>query len=216
MTNLFEKAKASPVKPTKKPTKPSKARIGVAGIERHAALAVIAASIKTLEETEAASVKDSVLDYFVTEGMAKVRRPENFRGVEGDAETSCELRRRTSRSVLTEDEIEILEAHKIPLEERDVVVEAFIVNPNYTQDMGLLKKVSKALEGIVPDDFFQMQSEKTMVVSDETIDEIFKLKNKDDLEKCLKIATTTALKPTLDPEKALVIVAEALGLKIGK
>ena len=218
MSNMFEKAKAAPVKPVRKASaKPEKEKVTIKGIANHAALKVVMDSIETLLKSEAASIKSTALAHFVSTGMKKQARPDNFRGVEDEAETSVELRRMSSRSILSPEAIEVLEQHSIPLSEKDEVVETFIINPKYA-DLGdkanakLMARVSDALKNIVPDDFLEFQSNKIMTVTDESMDAIFKLKDADDVAQCLELCGVIALKPTTDVGSAMEKVAEILGL----
>ena len=103
------------------------------------------------------------------------KRPENFRGFEGSASASCEFRKRSIRSVLTEEEVGALEKDGIPVGSEVMVPSRFIINPEYMMDQALLQKISDAMRKVpgLPENFIVLQAEQSSrVVTDETVDKV--------------------------------------------
>ena len=158
MSNMFDKAKTAEPKPAK--GKKSKGReVEVEGLNELASIKAVLAALEGMAKTTEAEIKAQMLQEFVKEGCAIGRRPENFKGVDVGATASCQIRKRSSRSVLSEGEIELLEEHGVEYETIDDVEDTFVINPAYAGDSDLLGKVSKKLEGIkgLPKDFIQHQ-----------------------------------------------------------
>lgn len=193
--NLF--AKATPIATTKTAATKGKQKkeIAIAGLEQ---LAEIDAMMKALEgkkKTLEAQVKASGFSAFMTmcHGTGK---PESFIGVDGIATASVELRKRTSASQLTPDELQLLKDNGIEAFESIQVQEMFGINPKYASDSKLLEKVSAAIGKFVPADFIVMQEKQSkQVVSDETIQAVFAKRNPS--EELVRTVTTMALKPKL-------------------
>jgi len=197
-TNLFEQAKkTSTVKSTKKP---AKQEISMDQLEQLAELDYLIKTMTAMQKTIAADVKTDMHDVFLNAGMSQGRRPENYTGIDGNAIASCELRKRSTRSMLTETEIELLNKHDIPTQTAVSVAEAYVINPDYSKDSKLLKRVSKAISGVknVPEDFIQLQEEvSATVVSDDAMHDIFKIKDHDSVQELLSIVGVMAIKPKL-------------------
>lgn len=203
--NVFEKAKASTVKATAKPKpRKEKAEISISGLEDYSAVCAVLKSLEALKKTMEVGVKAQCLDNFIDTGMEIKRRPENFKGVEGAAEASCELRLRSSASVLAQEEIDLLAEHNIPVRVDDVVVETFIINPAYAQNPDMLKKVSKALAAVkdLPEDFIQHQSQTKTCADETSIDAVYRLADRDTVATLLPLVTTLATKPKICGEGA--------------
>lgn len=202
--SIFANAKA-PEDKKQNAKKSNKEEIAIKGLEDLAAIDIAIGSLETIRETLEGSVKDVMAAHFVKTGEILGRKPENFRGVEGNAEASCELKRRSSRSVLSDDEVELFKKNNIPYETITDVEACFLINPKYTENAELLEKISNAIMSIegIPDDLILRQTEKSRhVASDESINAIFKSKTAKSL---LKLATTMALKVT--SKKADVVEA---------
>lgn len=197
MANIFAKAaKAAPLPKVEK-AKKEKTEITIVDLEN---LAQIDALMKALSGAKAAiemSVKSQSFDQFIkTTGDGKL--PVSFRGIEGSASASMEMRKRSTASALTADEVALLALNNVAVHTQVSVQELFVVNPAYASDSKMLEKVSKAIEKIagVPEDFIQMQAEKsTQVVSEETFAAAFAGKVNPDV---VRIVSTLAVKPKLD------------------
>ena len=215
--SLFNAAKNAGAAPKAKTAKKSdKAEVSIAGLKNLASIDVMIAALEAARVTLEDQIKEQMHNTFVQDGEEIGKRPANFRGVEDGFEASCELRKRTSRSVLTEEELAMLEQNNIPYETIIDTKEAFFINPDYAADAALMDKVSKALEKVpgLPNNFIQYQAEVSRkVASDESLDTVFKNGVADAL---LPVVGTLALKPKTgetDVNAALADVKKILGVK---
>ena len=187
--NMFQKAAANvDAKPAKKGKK-AKPSFDIADLHMYAALKAASKSIETVLATLKEDIDTEALDQFVEN-----RNGTSFEGVDGATTGSMQLRKRSSRSVLSDQEKLVLDDLGISTEKS---AEArFYINNKYADDHKLLTKVSKALEGIVPDDFLGATSEKH-IVGNAALNEAFaKCKNDDQLRDVLKIVATQACRVT--------------------
>jgi hypothetical protein len=201
MANLFKTAKTveAPATKSSKKTKPS---VSLAGLEE---LAKLDAVIKATVETE---VKDLAFQMFFKEAQDKAARPDNFRAVDGAAEASIEMRKRSSASPVVDD-LPLFEMHNIPLEKKITTQRLFSINPRYENNDELLEKVSAALEGIVPDDFIMIQEEQSkMIVSDETVDYAFTNKAPEEIIRAISVL---AIKPKLSETDISKLIDDVKG-----
>jgi hypothetical protein len=211
--NLFATATTAPVKKSAK--KGAKAEVQIAGLEVYAALDAAYKTIEALKVSARENIDAQIQAYFVREGAALKAQPANFRGIDSDASASCELRKRSSRSFLNEQEVQLLGEAGIPFETIQDKPETFIINPTYLADTTLMNKVGEVLGTVkgIPIDFIQKQEAKTTtVVSDESLAALFQ-KTLADIETLLPVLATTAVKPTLAADKtaeALRLVAEKI------
>jgi hypothetical protein len=211
--NLFATATVAPAKKSTK--KGAKAEIQIAGLEVYAALDAAYKTIEALKVSARENIDTQIKAYFVREGAALKAQPANFRGIDSDASASCELRKRSNRSALNEQEVQLLEEAGIPVDSIQDKPETFIINPAYLADTAMMNKVGEVLGTIpgIPIDFIQKQeAQTTAVVSEESLAALFE-KKLADIEALLPILTTTAIKPTLAADKtaeALRLVAEKI------
>ena len=218
--SLFEKAKATPTTTKKVAKKDDKAVYGLEGMEDFAAIKAVEKALKAVSGTIEQSLKSQMAVKFAEMGMKIARRPDNFKGTEGLASASCELRCRSNASVLTVEEQSLLEEHNIPVVTLDTVVETFIINPAYADltdpaNKALLDKVSKALQGVkgLPEDFLQHQSQKKVCADEQSLNADFAIKDPAVVAELLPVVSTLAIKPTIESEKhAFDIVMKMLGL----
>ena len=199
MNNMFENAKAPKAKPAK--GKKSKGReVEVKGLNELASIKAVLAALEGMAKTTEAEIKAQMLQEFVKDGCAIGRRPENFKGVDVGATASCQIRKRSSKSILSEGEVELLEEHGVIYETIDDVEDTFVINPAYAGDSDLLAKISKKLETIkgLPEDFIQHQEGKSRrVATEESLEQIFTLKPGVTCE-LLDVVATLAIRPKLD------------------
>jgi hypothetical protein len=217
---MFDNAKTVE---TKAPKSKSKAPIvEIAGILDHAVFSALEKSMKTMKETVAVQIKDSMLDHFMVTGMKLGDKPENFKGVEirgkdwngvDDAESSCQLRERPDTSPLTPDEIAMLKDHDFPMVENVKTIETFIINPAYVNDEKILKAMEKALapamkKGELPSDLFMKQpGVKTTVLGENAIEHLFKnFKNSKVIRNLLDIVAVPSIRPSLKEDDMLKTV----------
>ena len=195
-SNLFKKAA---ILPTKKAgaAKAVKDEIEIVGLEELAQLDVLAKTLDSIRTTMNAEIKSQVSDIFLDKGQKAAKRPDNFKGVDGDAVVSCEFRKRSTASGLTDEQVKMLTDLGIKTEKTVAVPALFAINPKYSTDDKMLEKVSKAIARLVPDDFIVEQAEVSKnTVSEDTLTGIFALGDKMTLTH-LETAGIIALKPTL-------------------
>lgn len=192
-TNMFAKAKVieAPVKPGKKD---DKSEVRISGLEDYAIVTNLVKSLTAVQNTVGEEVKQEMRKIFANNR----KRPENFRGVDGKASASCELRKRSSTSPLNDAEVELLERNDIPYDTLPVVEERFVINPAYADDQDLLERISAALSKVkgLPEDFILLQKGSAKkVVSDKTIEKVFECGLAD---RFIDTVCTLAIKPKLD------------------
>jgi hypothetical protein len=168
----------------------------IKGIRDLAILDAFIDSLTTMKATLESNVKIAGFSKFLT--LTGGPRLTSFVGVEDVGRSSVEMRKRTSRSVLTEEEVEVLEKNGYKVEPTVIQKKLFAVNPEYMNDMALLRRVEKALAKVVPEDFFLVQEEVTAkLVSDEHMTKAFA---EGAPAEVFNIISTMALKTTLSPE----------------
>lgn len=196
---MFETAKKSTTKAAPKKSAKEKVVIEVPGMETLATIKTITKALEGLAESVEAEVKDDMASNFVKLGCAKKKKPDSFTGVEGNATASCELRKRSARSVLSAEEQELLKKHKVSMETVEDVKETFVINYAYKDDQVLLGKVSNAISKIkgMPEDFIVHQEQQARVTTTaDSLDEIFQ-KKPDVAAMLLSVVGTLAVKPKL-------------------
>ena len=208
--NLF--AKAGKVAAPAKAAKKNKDEVQLPGLQQVAELDALIKALSAAKASLEAGVKSAGFDHFFNEAQATAKRPDNFRGLDGTASASIEMRKRSTASALSADEIAMLEANGLTVEKAVAVQEMFGVNPSYATDTALLEKVSAALEDIVPTDFFVVQEEKSkFVVSEETMEKAFAIKAPREI---IQSISTMAIKPKLEVTDISVIMENVKGLLV--
>ena len=197
--------------PAKKGRKAEAETVTLAGMERFAALDAAIKTLTALREAEEASLKGLMADRFIEVGCKAKKRPANFNGVEGSATGSCQLKVRSTASVLSEDDQALLTEHEIKFGTNVKTQEAFLINPAYTNNMALLAKVEEALEGVdLPEDFLMKQEEVSVcVATEESIEAIF-TKDKEIAEILLPVVTTLAIRPKIEGDDFWGILDEIM------
>lgn len=208
-------ANAKKIAPAAKPPKgKAKAEIQIAGVESLAMVDALQKALDTIRDTLDADVKGAALSRFMQVINDTGQRPESFRGVEGGASASLELRRRGSNLALNEGQVALLREYGLEPAKAVSVPELYGINPCYASNAELMDKVEKALTGIVPDDFIVLQEEQ------------FKHTATDDVlaQACAKKApaevvltlTTLACKPKLESTNMEKILDFVRGLIVGQ
>ena len=100
--NLFSTASTIKVEPKKTSKADNKAKIEIEGLQDYTLVDSLEKNLKAIKETLAGQVKTQMKEIFTRQSN---KRPDNFRGIEKHASASCELRKRTIASVLTEEEV---------------------------------------------------------------------------------------------------------------
>lgn len=192
--SMFAKAKSleTPKSPKAKATK---VEVQITGLLQLCELDAVIDSLSSIKKTVETDVKDQARDYFNTAAAELKKRPENIRGIDEQASASLELRKRSTASVLTDDEVAALEAAGVPVTDNVKVPFLYAINPSYAAQKELLEKVERVLvKAGIPQDFFVVQEEvKSKVVSDETLDKVFAGADAD----LIAMVTTLAVKPSL-------------------
>jgi len=204
---LFSNAKTIETKAPAKSAK--KLEVQLAGLQQ---VAEIDALMKALAGAKVALEQDVKAQAF-TEFMSLASngtRPESFRGVEGDASASVELRKRSTMSSLSEDEVALLSKYGLKAEKMIATPKLFGINPAYAENTELLLKVEAALADIVPEDFIVVQEEKSkFVVADAVIEGAFRSKAPREV---IEAVTVLALKPKLEHTDIAAIIDHVKGL----
>lgn len=206
---MFSTAKT--LKSPKAAAKSNKAEIEIGSLGFLAALKYTIQTLETVCATMDSQCKTQMARIFVQDGCAKKAKPESFKGFENltreengehvilAANASCEFRKRSTASGLSDEECAILDAHGIEYLTDTKVVETFVINPEYVNDQAMLAKVEKALKGIkgLPEDFIMKQEGVSKrVVTDNSVEQVFN-KPADVAEKLLPLVSTLAIKPTV-------------------
>lgn len=215
---MFKEAKSLSAPKTAKVAK-EKERIEFAGIKRLAHLDAVIKMAKSTKEQIESSLKEKIWDMFYdrangNDASREGAAPSSFNGAEDNAECNLQLRKRSTMSALTEDELEILAKHNIKYEVETLSPRLFAINPDYAADEKLLEKVEKALlKAGVPADFIVVQDAiEKKVVSPETLTEALRSKDMEVIKTC----TTLAFKYTLSeirPAEIAETVKELMGLE---
>lgn len=209
-------ANAKTLKTATKSKKAEVETVKLAGLEQLGAIDAVMKALTALRATVEMDVKSGMTAEFIKRGMAKQTRPENFKGEEGIATASCQLKKRSSTSPLSDSEIELLTEAKISVETVDLVAETFVINPAYKDDQVLLGKIEKKLSTIkdLPEDFIMKQAGVSRTIVGETaLDEVFAFDSADMIAQFLPMVSSLAIKPTLnedDVSKAFEIVSKIM------
>ena len=204
MSNMFTAAKAkTPAKTTGK-GKATKPQFDIESLREYSALKNAQKQIDAALETLKEEVNDQALEIFLNS-----QNKASFQGVEGDTTASLQLRKRTSRSVLSEAEQELLAAHDVGIKKTED--SRFYISRNYSDNAELLEKVSAALEGIVPEDFFGHTGDK-YVVGDDALNEALKIADEDKRRDVVKVVGTQAARCNFggSNEEALAILQDVI------
>ena len=204
MANMFDAAKAKQPERTTKSSKGAKPQFDITDLHTYAALKnaekQIAAALETLKE----DINDEALDIFLNK-----QTKDSFQGVDGDTSASLQLRKRTSRSTLSEAELELLDAHEIETVKTED--SRFYIDRRYSDDQELLGKVSEALEGIVPEDFFGHTGDK-YIVGGNALEQALKIADEDTRRDVTKVVSTQAARCNFggSNEEALDILRDVI------
>lgn len=215
MSNMFEAAKKVEKKTKKPAAKKGKATVEIKGLRLLAAIKTVMKSLEATADTLDGELKEKTAEYFTVEGAKTGTKPANFPGIEENAEANCQLRKRTSRSVLTDAEVELLKEHGVPFDTSEDITTTYIINPEYKDDEKLLGRVSDALAGVegMPKNFLQYQEgTPARTVTDESVAAAFATKDEDTIRQLLTVVGTLAnrIKFNGDLEEAMDVAKEVL------
>lgn len=174
MASLFGKAQSISAPPKTAAGRKVKPETQIDGLQDLAEIDALIKALGGLKTTLEQEIKQEAFDLFYAKGKELKARPENLKAVDGNATASIEFRKRATSSPLSPAEIEMFTEAGIFVDTIVTTQKLFGVNPKYATDEPLLEKVSKAIERIVPEDFFVVQDEVSKtVVADRTVDEAF-------------------------------------------
>ncbi len=188
----------------------------VEGLEMYASIKVVEDALSAVKEVYEGQVKVHMHETFVKLGTTLHKRPENLKGEEGDANASLQLRKRSTASKLNEQDAEVLRQSNIPIED---VPASFTINPKYVEDTALMARINAAIVKHVkdvPDDLFVVETGRA-IVTDESIDAVFRMNDPDTIAALLPLVTTLSIRAKLKDnmvatmQKAFARVANALG-----
>lgn len=210
-------ANAKTLAAPKKSSKKEAAKVEMEGLETLASIDSVIKRLETLKAVFEADVKKQATAEFIKNGKLAKKRPENFKGVEGEATASVQLKAKASNIAVSDEDAARLKAAGITTEKVVSTVGTYVINPKYLADAEVMENASAALVAAgLPEDLFEQQIEtsKTIVTAD-ALDELFgKVREDADFVALLPLISSIALKPTLtedgqaaDFEK----VAELLG-----
>ena len=227
-TNLFSAAKTVADPTPKKKGKKEEVFIGES-LDTYSAIDTLIKTLTGIKDVYRNQVLEVMTDQFVTETLSTKTKPENFKGLGDQSEASCELRKRSSASVLSDAEVTLLSKYNISTE--TVVTtpaqeEKFFFNPKLVANPKLANKISKALSEI-PElqniDVILREAPKeevsVQVVADKSFyDAAANINNAEALKHVFGIIATVAIKPkmTTDDLKVVLGLIEKTGIKLSK
>lgn len=182
---MFASAKTF-AKPAASPKSKSRT-IAVEGIREIGALKLITENLASVQTTLTDELKSyAINEVWLKEGRASGTVPANFRAVENsevddvkiESHGSVQLRPKSSRQVLKDEEVALFDLHEIPYKVQVEGVETFIINPAYAENIELLEQIEAALAvipGLPADLFMKQEAKRTNIVSEATLPAIFKL-----------------------------------------
>ncbi len=197
----------APIAPTPKKKGGKQARtVKMPGLRNLNEVTKAVAVLMAVRETLVAEIKEKMISEFIQTGVATKQRPDNFVGEDGDETASCQLRKRSSASSLSPEEIEICKKHNIPLDTNVSQSETFIFNSAYLSDTKLMAKIEAALSKVpgLPADLIMKQPEisKTFT-NDQSLDKMFML-GESAVQELIGILGVTAITPRFSEESDMV------------
>ena len=187
----------------KKPSKKTDSKeIVTAGIHRLAAYDVVIDTLKVERADLETDIKAAAKVVAINVGCAIKSRPENYHGVENKSSASIELRKRSNNSKLSDDEITNCKEWGIETQEDEVVVEAFVINPDAdAKQMAALEKlINDGIKAgkLSPDIIKKQEGVKRTLLADNALDTLF-AKPRDIVEKAFSMCGTQAVGKTKFP-----------------
>jgi len=176
---------------------PSLQQIKLVGLQQLTLLDALIKQASAMQATLKVDITKEAFTHFVSVA-GSLPRPLACKGVDANDYTSTalvEFRKRSSASVLSDAEVEVLEDAGLKPQAKVISPFLFAINPAYAHNKEMHAKLKAALDGLVPDDFLVQCDEVTRkTVTDEMLDEAF---NTGASEQVLEILTTMAFKPRL-------------------
>lgn len=215
VVNLFATAKTVEKK-TVAAKKKEKLEVQMTDLDALSAIVALEKALKGMSAALMSSVKGQMLTKYVELGVDLGAKPDSFRGVAEKSSASCELRKRSTRSPLTEDEVKVLDTYDIPYTKTEADV--FYFNPKVLDSESAMAKISAALAGVdltadigANEGVILHKANNAMSITDESVTKAFQVKSEKILEILLPIVGTLAVKPKLtvnDLQNAFAILTE--------
>jgi hypothetical protein len=174
-------------------------------VEQLSELAKLDALIKSLvamKQVAEQNVKTAAFNKLIENARVTHKKADSIRGIEGKASASLEMRKRSTASKLSEEEVSYLTSNGYPVEKVVITPKLFAINPKFAADEALMERVEVAMENALKDivdteNFFIIQNEVSKnVVSDDTIESVFKASTID--PEAVAMTTCMAVKPKID------------------
>lgn len=192
---MFASAKTAKRPPAAtSPTRASKPTETLPGLEEVCALEACLKAIEGVLDLKKTALKAAATERLIREGLSRKSKPDSLSLSAGKYATgNVSIRRRSTASPLAYDELEslaVLVGQNERNDEGDVVLvpgfteilekspAMLAVNPAYSKDEALLKRIDKALSGVkdIPEDFIlAVEAETKPVVSETALNEVFRL-----------------------------------------
>jgi len=220
--NLFSVAKPLEAPVTKSSSRKTAEKTKVSGLEMYASCLSVIEWIQGISEQYRSEVQDQARELFLANGMKTESQPASFDAEEGSASANIQCRKRSSASKLTDLEQEaLLAAGVTSMVEVKSNVETFVFNPELSKrimnDPKLAKKISDALSSIkdIGDDPIQVQEASSkMIVGDDTIRDVFRLKDEDTVRSLMSIVCTQpAIRAKLEDGNVEAAIVRVMGAK---
>jgi hypothetical protein len=197
--------------------------IAVQGIYDLAAIDHVMTSLKGVREDMETEIKSAAKDRFIVAGCDTKKKPDNYRGfekhgTEKPASATIELRKRSSASKLSDEEITLCKEWNIATEVVEVTVETFVINPEYLADrkvMGILEKLINdgVKSGKLPANIMLKQTGvKHTILAADALDTLF-TKSKEIVTLGFNLCSSLAVGKTKFPgtiENALAVVGQII------
>lgn len=141
-----------------------------------AAADALAKTLKTVADVHSTEVKSLMTKHFAHEGTMLGRRPENFRGLGDKSSASCQLKQRDERRVLAPEEVEILTAAGVAMDEKVTQEEAYQFNQEVLANPELRAKISAAFAlidfgGLNP--LVKLEKVTSKVVNEQSLETVY-------------------------------------------
>ena len=201
--NLFDQAKAKAPKATK-PGKPEEVHYNTPGLELYAQLDKLEKHIKSLKNSVKPDVTNQMLERFINK-----KNKDSYKAEDGSAKATLYFAKKASNVGLKPEQKAILDQFNIPTAH---IAGDFTLN---VEDVSAkkLQEVSDAISKVkgLPKDFVSYSTKKERdVVTEASIEAVFKLNDADTIKQILGILGSTGVKPqtTTKLKEILAVVAE--------
>lgn len=181
---------------TLKPKTDGARKVQTDGLLPYASICAVAEALDGLKTLYRDQLDSQMADEFLTDGCNIKHRPKNYSGVDGVAEASMQLRKKSSRSKLTADQIARLKKAGVKLE----IKERYVFNNDLLSEevLALLEKATSKVSGI-PEGLVELVEDVS--IPDEALNQIFQHPQKETRE-LMDIVTTLAMRPKVKEDFA--------------